>query len=122
VSALFCIHGHFYQPAREHPWLDAVEVEDSAAPFHDWNARITAESYAPNAAARILDARGRIERIVNNYTTISFNFGPTLLRWLDQAAPDVAATGRVWTRAVSATRWPSPTTTWSCRWRAAATR
>ncbi len=91
MSALFCIHGHFYQPAREHPWLDAVEVEDSAAPFHDWNARITAESYAPNAAARILDARGRIERIVNNYTTISFNFGPTLLRWLDQAAPDVAA-------------------------------
>lgn len=91
MSALFCIHGHFYQPAREHPWLDAVEVEDSATPFHDWNARITAESYAPNAAARILDADGRIERIVNNYATISFNVGPTLLRWLDQAAPEVSA-------------------------------
>jgi alpha-amylase/alpha-mannosidase (GH57 family) len=91
VSALFCIHGHFYQPAREHPWLDAVEIEDTAAPFHDWNARITAESYAPNASARILDSRGRIERIVNNYTSISFNFGPTLLRWMDHAAPDVAA-------------------------------
>jgi alpha-amylase/alpha-mannosidase (GH57 family) len=91
VSALFCIHGHFYQPAREHPWLDVIEVEDTAAPFHDWNARITAECYAPNAAARILDAQGRIDRIVNNYAATSFNFGPTLLRWLEQAAPEVYA-------------------------------
>jgi len=89
VSALFCIHGHFYQPAREHPWLEVVEVEDSAAPAHDWNARIAAECYAPNAAARILDAQGRIDHIINNYSTISFNIGPTLARWLDAHAPDV---------------------------------
>ncbi len=91
MSALYCIHGHFYQPAREHPWLEAVEVDDSSAPAHDWNARITAECYAPNAAARILDDRGRIDRIANNYETISFNFGPTLLRWLERYAPEVYA-------------------------------
>ncbi|MBI3998002.1 MAG: DUF3536 domain-containing protein, partial [Armatimonadetes bacterium] len=89
MNALFCIHGHFYQPAREHPWLDVVEVDDEAAPAHDWNARISAECYAPNAAARILDARGRIARIVNNYLTMSFNVGPTLMRWLEQHTPDV---------------------------------
>ena len=88
MSALFCIHGHFYQPAREHPWLEAVEIEDSAAPAHDWNERVTAECYAPNAAARILDERGRIVKIVSNYEAISFNFGPTLARWLQRHAPD----------------------------------
>ncbi len=91
MSALFCIHGHFYQPAREHPWLEAVEIDDSALPAHDWNTRITTECYAPNAAARILDERGRIDRIVNNYAAISFNFGPTLLRWIERHAPDVYA-------------------------------
>lgn len=91
MSALFCIHGHFYQPAREHPWLDAVEVEDSAAPAHDWNERVTVECYAPNAAARILDDRGRIVKIVNNYEAISFNIGPSLARWLQRHAPDVHA-------------------------------
>jgi alpha-amylase/alpha-mannosidase (GH57 family) len=91
VSARFCIHGHFYQPAREHPWLEAVEVEDSAAPAHDWNERVTAECYAPNAAARILDASGRIVRIVNNYERISFNVGPTLFQWLERAAPETYA-------------------------------
>ncbi len=91
MSALLCIHGHFYQPAREHPWLEAVEPDDSASPAHDWNTRISAECYAPNAAARILDERGRIVCIVNNYATISFNFGPTLLRWLQRHAPDVYA-------------------------------
>jgi alpha-amylase/alpha-mannosidase (GH57 family) len=88
VSAHFCIHGHFYQPAREHPWLEVVEIDDSAAPAHDWNERVTAECYAPNAAARILDEHGRIVKIVNNYEAISFNVGPTLARWLQRHAPD----------------------------------
>lgn len=91
MSALFCVHGHFYQPVREHPWLEVVEIEDSAAPAHDWNERVTAECYAPNAAARILDGRGRIVKIVNNYEAISFNFGPTLARWLQRHAPDTHA-------------------------------
>lgn len=82
-----CIHGHFYQPPRENPWLEAIEVQDSAYPYHDWNERITAECYAPNAAARILDAQGRIARIVSNYSSISFNFGPTLLAWMETARP-----------------------------------
>ncbi|HZP25776.1 MAG TPA: DUF3536 domain-containing protein, partial [Dehalococcoidia bacterium] len=87
-----CIHGHFYQPPRENPWLEAIEPQDSAYPYHDWNDRTTAECYAPNSAARILDDQGRIERIVNNYSSISFNFGPTLLWWLDDFAPDVYRT------------------------------
>ncbi|MDQ7840466.1 MAG: DUF3536 domain-containing protein [bacterium] len=89
MSALICIHGHFYQPSRENPWLEHVEVDDSAAPYHDWNARIAAECYAPNAAARILDAQGLIERIVNNYSAISFNLGPALAAWLEHNAPEV---------------------------------
>jgi alpha-amylase/alpha-mannosidase (GH57 family) len=83
-----CIHGHFYQPPRENPWLEAIELQDSAAPYHDWNERITAECYAPNSAARILDAEGRIAKIVNNYSGISFNFGPTLLSWMREKAPE----------------------------------
>ena len=83
-----CIHGHFYQPPRENPWLEAIELQDSAAPYHDWNERITAECYAPNSAARILDAEGRIAKIVNNYSSISFNFGPTLLSWMKDKAPE----------------------------------
>ncbi|MCB2226916.1 MAG: DUF3536 domain-containing protein [Desulfarculaceae bacterium] len=89
MSRFFCIHGHFYQPPRENPWLEAVEVQDSAAPFHDWNQRVTAECYAPNAAARMLCPKGTIENIVNNYQLISFNFGPTLLWWMDSEAPEV---------------------------------
>ncbi len=81
-----CIHGHFYQPPRENPWLETVEIQDSAAPFHDWNERICAECYAPNGAARILNNKKRIVRIVNNYSRISFNFGPTLLNWLKENA------------------------------------
>lgn len=77
-----CIHGHFYQPPRENPWIDEVEVQDSAAPSHDWNARVTAECYWPNAAARLLGHGSRITAIVNNYAAISFNFGPTLCSWL----------------------------------------
>jgi len=84
-----CIHGHFYQPPRENPSLESVEYQDSAYPYHDWNERITAECYAPNAASRILDSDSRISKILNNYTKISFNFGPTLLSWLQDKAPRV---------------------------------
>ena len=78
-----CVHGHFYQPPRENPWLETVEVQDSATPFHDWNERITAECYAPNGASRITDKGGQITRILNNYARMSYNFGPTLLSWLE---------------------------------------
>jgi alpha-amylase/alpha-mannosidase (GH57 family) len=84
-----CIHGHFYQPPRENPWLESVEHQESAYPFHDWNERITAECYAPNANSRILDEDGYITRIISNYSRISFNFGPTLLAWLERARPDL---------------------------------
>lgn len=86
-----CVHGHFYQPPRENPWLEAIEEQASARPFHDWNARVSAESYRPNAFARILDGDGRIERIVNNYQRISWNFGPTLLSWMESADPELYA-------------------------------
>ena len=82
-----CIHGHFYQPPRENPWLETVETQDSAAPYHDWNERICAECYAPNGAARIVNIKNQITRIVNNYARMSFNFGPTLLSWLRENAP-----------------------------------
>ncbi|MDP9049336.1 MAG: DUF3536 domain-containing protein [Acidobacteriota bacterium] len=82
-----CVHGHFYQPPRENPWLETVEVQDSAAPWHDWNERITAECYAPNGASRITNTKNEIVRIVNNYARMSFNFGPTLLKWLADQAP-----------------------------------
>ena len=74
-----CVHGHFYQPPRENPWIETVEVQESAAPFHDWNERIDAECYGPNVAARVLDGTGRIVRLADNYSGISFNVGPTLL-------------------------------------------
>src|SRR5450432_3740113 len=70
-----CIHGHFYQPPRENPWIEEVEVQDSAAPFHDWNERIAAECYGPNGAARLKNPQWRISDIVNNYVHLSFNFG-----------------------------------------------
>jgi alpha-amylase/alpha-mannosidase (GH57 family) len=82
-----CVHGHFYQPPRQNPWLEELETEPSAAPFHDWNERINAECYAPNAAARIVDGEGRVLDIHNNYAQISFNFGPTLLAWIEKADP-----------------------------------
>lgn len=88
MNPYVCIHGHFYQPPRENPWLEAVEVQDSAYPYHDWNERITAECYQPNGQARILDPQGWIERINNNYAHISFNFGPTLLSWMQEHAPE----------------------------------
>ena len=82
-----CIHAHFYQPPRENPWLEEVEPEPSASPDHDWNERITAECYAPNGVARVADSEGGIESIRNNYASISFNFGPTLLGWMESKAP-----------------------------------
>jgi alpha-amylase/alpha-mannosidase (GH57 family) len=84
-----CLHGHFYQPPRENPWIEEVEVQDSAAPFHDWNERIAAECYGPDGAARLKTGEGRIVDIVNNYVHLSFNFGPTLLAWLERQAPEI---------------------------------
>jgi alpha-amylase/alpha-mannosidase (GH57 family) len=89
MERFICIHGHFYQPPRENPWLETVELQDSAAPYHDWNERITAECYMPNATARILDGEGRIDQITSNYSRISFNFGPTLLAWMLEKKPHV---------------------------------
>ncbi len=86
-----CIHGHFYQPPRENPWLEAIERQPSARPYHDWNERITAECYAPNARARVLDERGRLVRLFDNYARISFNVGPTLLTWMERADPETYA-------------------------------
>jgi alpha-amylase/alpha-mannosidase (GH57 family) len=85
------IHGHFYQPPRENPWIEQIEVEPSAAPYHDWNARVTAECYRPNSVARVYDGQGRILDIVDNYRYISFNFGPTLIGWLKDQAPNTYA-------------------------------
>jgi alpha-amylase/alpha-mannosidase (GH57 family) len=82
-NKFICIHGHFYQPPRENAWLEVIEVQDSAHPYHDWNERITAECYEPNATSRILDEDQVIRNIINNYSKISFNFGPTLLSWME---------------------------------------
>ena len=92
VEKYVCIHGHFYQPPRENPWLEYVELQDSAYPYHDWNERITAECYAPNGRSRILNQQGKIAELVNNYSWMSFNVGPTLLSWLAQQAPEVYKT------------------------------
>ena len=89
ASRCICIHGHFYQPARENPWTGAVPLAPDAYPFHDWNARITAESYGPNAWSQIRDTQGRVSEIVNNYERINFNFGATLLVWLELNAREV---------------------------------
>ena len=79
-----CIHSHFYQPPRENPWIEEIEKQDHVGGgFHDWNDRISAECYRPNALARILDARLQIEDIINNFELMSFNVGPTLLSWME---------------------------------------
>ncbi len=83
-----CVHSHCYQPPREDPWTNEVEPEVTAWPFHDWNERIAAECYTPNTAARILDGDQRIAKVVNNFGQISFDFGPTLLTWLEKKAPE----------------------------------
>ncbi|MDR1048775.1 MAG: DUF3536 domain-containing protein [Synergistaceae bacterium] len=82
-----CVHGHFYQPPRENPWLEFLEIQESAAPWHDWNDRIAAECYRRNSASRILDGNGYIRKICNNYSRMSFNMGPTLLSWMQAEAP-----------------------------------
>ncbi|MGH9515690.1 MAG: DUF3536 domain-containing protein [Terriglobales bacterium] len=88
MECFACIHCHFYQPPRENPWLETVESQDSAGPYHDWNERIARECYLPNGASRILDSERCIAKIVNNYSRISFNFGPTLLSWMEEREPD----------------------------------
>src|SRR2546430_10997403 len=77
------IHGHFYQPPRENPWTGIIDPEANARPFHDWNERIHAECYQPNCAVQIVDKDSGTVRLVNNYQNISFDFGPTLLWWLE---------------------------------------
>ena len=89
MEKYICIHGHFYQPPRENPWLEDIELQDSAYPYHDWNERITSECYAPNTVSRLLDGEGRIVRLPNNYAKISFDFGPTLLTWMAVKTPQV---------------------------------
>lgn len=97
------IHGHYYQPPREDPWLEEVEAEPTARPYHDWNERIEQDCYRAVAAARIPGPSGRIARLLNLYEWTSFNFGPTLLEWLEEAAPDTYASILAGDRA-SATR------------------
>ncbi len=84
---LFIFHGHFYQPPRENPWTGLVSREQSAAPNHDWNQRVDQECYRPNAYGRVLDEKQLVAEIVNNYQFISFNVGPTLVRWLKKHDP-----------------------------------
>ncbi|VXD24422.1 conserved hypothetical protein [Planktothrix serta PCC 8927] len=83
------IHGHFYQPPRENPYLNVIERQSSAAPFHNWNERIHHECYRPNAFARILNDRGEVVGIINNYEYLSFNIGPTLMNWLERCDQSV---------------------------------
>ena len=85
------IHGHFYQPPRENPWTGRIDAELSAAPFHDWNERIHAECYGPNSAVRLNGEQAAADRVVNNYEKISFDFGPTLLSWLEREHPETYA-------------------------------
>ncbi|MDP2654773.1 MAG: DUF3536 domain-containing protein [Candidatus Omnitrophota bacterium] len=91
MKKFICIHGHFYQPPRENPWLEDIEIQESASPYANWNERINEECYAPNAASRVLGPHGHIVDIVNNYAKISFNFGPTLLSWMEKADPETYA-------------------------------
>lgn len=88
MERYLCIHGHFYQPPRENAWLEKIEIQPSAFPYHDWNERITKECYYPNAFSRVLNDDQKIIDIVNNYSKISFNFGPTLLSWMEQHASE----------------------------------
>ncbi|MGH7593944.1 MAG: DUF3536 domain-containing protein [Gemmatimonadales bacterium] len=83
------IHGHFYQPPRQDPWLELVPHEPSAAPDHDWNERITAECYRPLSRAPVVDEHGRVVRVINAYAWCSYDVGPTLFRWLDAHAAAV---------------------------------
>ncbi len=91
MTTALIIHGHFYQPPRENPWTNTIEQQLGARPFHNWNERIHRECYRPNAYARVIDSRGFVERVVNNYANISFNFGPTLISWLEEEHPETYA-------------------------------
>lgn len=82
------IHGHFYQPPRENPWLDYIEQQYTAFPAHDWNERIAWECYNPNGIARINDKDGKVVDLINNYKYMNFNFGPTLLKWYEKRLPE----------------------------------
>jgi alpha-amylase/alpha-mannosidase (GH57 family) len=81
------IHGHFYQPPRENPWTGVIDPELGAEPFANWNERIHSECYAPNAAVHVIDPKNGKAKIINNYANVSFDFGPTLLLWLERAHP-----------------------------------
>lgn len=83
-----CIHGHFYQPPRENPWTNEIEIQESASPFKNWNEKIWSECYKPNSQAEILDDHGNVVMRVNNYESMNFNFGPTLLSWLRHKHPE----------------------------------
>jgi alpha-amylase/alpha-mannosidase (GH57 family) len=85
------MHGHFYQPPRDNPWTNEIEQQPSAAPFHDWNERIFQECYKPNTEAVIVDETGKVLRRVNNYEYLNFNFGPTLLSWIETKHPNTYA-------------------------------
>jgi alpha-amylase/alpha-mannosidase (GH57 family) len=87
INRFLCIHGHFYQPPRENPWTGTIHIQKSAYPYHDWNERITRECYGPNTRSRLHGDNGYIKRLVNNYEYISFNFGPTLLSWMEKNNP-----------------------------------
>lgn len=89
MEKFICIHGHFYQPPRENPWTDQIEDQPSARPYRNWNERITSECYAANLASQILKSDQTVEEVINNYTRISFNFGPTLLAWMERSARSV---------------------------------
>ena len=89
MNRYVCIHGHFYQPPRENAWLEAVEIQSQAYPYHDWNELVTEQCYLPNTASRIMDNKNHIIEMVNNYSKISFDFGPTLLSWLEMQEPDI---------------------------------
>lgn len=86
-DVFLAIHGHFYQPPRENPWLEAVELQPSALPCHDWNERVNNECYAPNSVSKVVNHKNEVMSIVNNYEYMSFNFGPTLLSWMEEFAP-----------------------------------
>jgi 4-alpha-glucanotransferase len=89
MTRVVCIHGHFYQPPRENPWTGRIEPQPSAYPFSNWNERIFSECYAPNVTARLLDGEGKLRRPRNNYRTLSFDMGPTLLSWMEQHEPQI---------------------------------
>lgn len=89
LGIFVAIHGHFYQPPRENPYLEAIERQPSAHPSHDWNERVYRECYRPNAWARVFNDRGEVIEIVNNFEYLSFNVGPTLLSWLEGYDPEV---------------------------------